>query len=478
MQMNAAATPAAAAATTGAMAPAPSPLLTAPLTGVLIKLATPAMVAMVGTALAAVAETVYIGRLGVAPLAGMALVFPIMMLQQMLSGGAMGSAVSGVVSRALGGGQVARAEAMAVHALGVALVGGLLTSALMLTLGRGLFWLLGGRGEPLAQAVAYAQVAFVGSVGVWLLNTLAALLRATGNMVVPSAVMTGVAIGQVLLAGMLGLGAGPVPRLGMPGVAAGQVIAYAVGAAVLWAYFAAGRGRLTLRLRGQRLQPDLLRELLRQGALACVSPLQTVATILILTHLVSRFGEQALAGYGIGTRLEFLLIPLAFSFGVASVPVIGMSVGSGRVERARRAAWTAATMAGVLLGLIGLVLAVWPHTWTQHFTSDPAVLDAADTYFHWAGPLYGLFGFGLSLYFSAIGAGKVGGPVLAGTLRLVMVAVGGALLVAFAAPVWTIFALIALAMAAYGIAGALAVWLTPWGAPAARPVDPLPRKTT
>jgi len=466
--MNAAAPSSAAPAPV--QAPAPSPLLTGPLNRVLLKLAAPAMIAMVGTALAAVAETAYIGRLGVAPLAGMALVFPIMMLQQMLSGGAMGSAVSGAVSRALGAGQQARAEALAVHALGIALIGGLITSALMLTLGRGLFWLLGGRDEPLAQAVAYAQVAFVGSVGVWLLNTLAALLRATGNMVVPSIALLAVAIGQVVLAGVLGLGAGPVPRLGMPGVAAGQVIASAAGVLLLGAYFAAGRSRLKLRLAEQRLQPALLRDLLRQGALACVSPLQTVATILILTALVSRFGPQALAGYGIGSRLEFLLIPLAFSFGVASVPVIGMAVGAGRVERARRAAWTAATMAGVLLGIVGAVLAIWPHTWTQHFTTDPVVLEAADTYFRWAGPFYGVFGFGLSLYFSAIGAGKVGGPVLAGTLRLVMVAVGGSVLVALAAPVWAIFALIAVAMAAYGLAAALAVWITPWGpAPAGAP---------
>jgi putative MATE family efflux protein len=417
----------------------------------------------VGIALAAVAETIYVGRLGVPALAGMALVFPIVMLQQMLSGGAMGSAVASSVSRALGAGQQARAEALALHALGVALVAGLLITLLMLTAGPALFALLGGRGLALAQASAYAQVAFAGSVGVWLLNTLSAVLRATGNMAVPSAVILGVAVLQVALAGVLGLGAGPVPRLGMPGVAAGQVVAYAVGALVLWGYLRHGRSGIRLRLAPARFQPELLRDLLKLGALACVSPLQTVATILILTHLVARFGSQALAGYGIGTRLEFLLVPLAFSFGVASVPVVGMSLGAGLVARARRAAWSAAAMAGGLLGSVGLVLALWPHTWTQHFTGDAAVLAAADTYFRWAGPCYALFGLGLSLYFSSIGAGRVGGAVLAGTLRLVLVAVGGAALVALQAPAWTIFALVALAMAAYGLATALAVWLTPWG---------------
>lgn len=430
-----------------------------------MRLAAPSMVGMVGTAVAAVAETLYVGRLGVASLAGMALVFPIVMLQQMMSGGAMGSAVSSTVSRALGAGQTAKAEALAVHALGVGVLAGLVVMALMLTQGHALFALLGGRDGALVQAVAYAQVAFVGSVSMWLVNTLAALLRATGNMAVPSAVLLSVAVMQVALAGWLGLGGGPMPRLGMAGVAAGQVLAYTAGAAVLWWYLASGRSRLRLKLRGTRWQPELLRELLKLGGMACISPLQTVATILILTHLVARFGAQALAGYGIGTRLEFLLIPLAFSFGVASVPVIGMALGAGQIERARRAAWTASGMAGLLLGSVGLLLAFFPHVWTHHFTQDDLVLAAADSYFHWAGPTYALFGAGLCLYFSSIGAGRVGGPVLAGTLRLVMVALGGLVLVAFDAPTWTIFALVALAMAAYGAASMLSVYLTPWGRP-------------
>jgi len=81
---------------------------------------------------------------------------------------------------------------------------------------------------------------------------------------------------------------------------------------------------------------------------------------------------------------------------------------------------------GLGMGTAGLVLAVVPDLWTDRFTKDPAVLAAADTYFHWAGPLYALYGAGLSLYSSAIAANRVGGQVLAGTLRLLLVAVAPA----------------------------------------------------
>ena len=444
-------------------APGPHPLLAAPVLPTLLRFALPNMGAMLATALAAVAETIYVGSFGVAALAGMALVFPVVMLQQMMSAGAMGGGVSSAVSRALGAGDVPRANALAVHALWIGVSAGLLTMLLVLAFGPALYAALGGSGEALAQAVAYSQVAFVGSIGVWVMNTLASVVRGAGNMKVPSATFLLVAVAQVLTGGAFGLGWGPLPRLGMPGVALGQVLACSAGAAFLFWYLHAGRARVTLAWRHTPLQGALLRDILRVGALACISPLQTVLIILILTRLVAGFGPHALAGYGIGTRLEFLLVPIAFAIGVASVPLVGMAIGAGQVARARRVAWVAAAMATGLLGVLGLIVFFAPDVWTGLFTPDPDVQAAAALYFRWAGPAYGLLGLGLCLYFSSLGAGKVGGPVLAGTLRLLLVAVGGWMLASAQAPAWTIFALVAAAMAVYGLATAVAVCMADWG---------------
>ncbi|MFA5916422.1 MAG: MATE family efflux transporter, partial [Burkholderiales bacterium] len=321
------------------------PLLTAPILPTLVRFALPNMGAMLATALAAIAETTYVGKLGVGSLAAMALVFPMVMLQMMLSGGAMGGGVSSAVSRALGAGDGARANALAVHGMWIGLSAGALYTALMLVLGPAMYAALGGHGEALAQAVAYSNVAFVGSIGVWLTNTFASVIRGAGIMRVPSATFFAVSVLQVLVGGALGLGWGSLPRLGMPGVAAGQVVAYALGAAFLYAYLRSRRSRVRLSVRATALRRELMRDILKVGALACISPLQTVLTILILTRLVAQFGTTALAGYGIGTRLEFLLIPIGFAIGVASVPLVGMAIGARKIARARRATWIAATFA-------------------------------------------------------------------------------------------------------------------------------------
>jgi Na+-driven multidrug efflux pump len=206
-----------------------------------------------------------------------------------------------------------------------------------------------------------------------------------------------------------------------------------------------------------------LMDILRLGAVACISPFQTVLTILILTRLVATFGTEALAGYGIGTRLEFLLVPIAFAVGVASVPLVGMAIGAGNIARARHAAWTAAALATAVLGVLGLMVTVAPDVWTSLYSNDAKVLASAGSYFSWAGPFYAFFGLGLSLYFSSLGAGKAVGPVIAGTLRLLVVVVGGWLLSDGQSPAWMIFALVGGGMAVYGLSTVLIIRFTPWG---------------
>jgi Na+-driven multidrug efflux pump len=320
----------------------------------------------------------------------------------------------------------------------------------------------------LEQAVRYSQVIFCGALPIWLCNTLISVLRGAGNMRVPSASILVACVVQIGLGAGLGLGLGPLPRLGMVGVALGQVIAYsAIMAFLLW-FLLAGPSPLRLSLRGGTLRHEMFNDILKVGALACLSPLQTVLVILIVTAMVARYGVQPLAGYGIGARLEFLLVPIAFGVGVAAVPMVGMAMGAGDVPRARRVAWIAGAVSAGLLGSIGLLVAVMPDTWAALFTSDPQVLASARQYLRWAGPAFAFFGLGMTLYFASQGAGKVLGPVLAASARLAFVAVVGAVLVAAKAPVWALFALVGTAMTLYGLVTAGAVYFTEWGA--ARPV--------
>ena len=439
-----------------------STLVTSPILPTLLRLALPNTVAMFGSTLVAVAETSYIGRLGTEPLAGIALVFPFAMLTQMMSAGAMGGGVSSAISRALGAGNRDRAATLALHAAMIGACAGLFFTVLMLTCGRQFYALLGGRGRVLERACDYSQVLFSGAVAIWLVNTLASVLRGTGDMRLPSMTLIAAALVQILVGGTLGLGLFGLPQFGMRGVAAGQLTAFVLAAIFLIWYLVSGRSRLRLNFAAFTFQRGMFIDILKVGAIACLSPMQSVLTILIFTRILAGFGTETLAGYGMGSRLEFLLTPIAFAFGVASVPMVGMAIGAGLVTRARQVAWTAAAVSGLTVGLVGLVVAIKPSLWVSLFTSDPGVTAAANTYFAWAGPAFVFFGIGACLYFASQGAAKVGGPVLAYSGRLLTVAVGGWWLATIDAPVWTLFALVGASMVVLGLGTAASVRFTRW----------------
>lgn len=436
-------------------------LLHGPILPTLLRLAVPNVFAMAAAATVGIGETLYVGLLGKTALAAMALVFPFIMLMQMFSAGAMGGGVSSAVSRALGAGQPERVRALAAHALCIGCAAGLAFTVLLWLAGPALYALLGGRGEVLEQARLYGWWVFAATPAIWLFNTLISLVRGSGDMRLPSAAILAVSLLQVCIGATLGLGLAGAPRLGMAGVALGQVLAYWLAAAVLWRHVR--RGPLRPDLRGVRLQWPLFQDILRVGALACLSPLLTVATVLVVTSLVAAHGNDALAGYGIGARLEFLLVPIAFGVGVAAVPMVGMAIGAGDAGRARRVAWTAGATSGLLLGGIGLLLAAAPELWTTWFSRDPGVLAQAGAYLRWAGGGFGFFGLGITLYFAAQGAGNVVAPVGASILRFACIAALGP--VASAAGPWGLFALVGVAMAVYGTATAVGVHLSTWRTP-------------
>ena len=451
--------------------PAKNALVDGPILRTLLSLAWPNVIALTAGTCVVIAETSYIGRLGVESLAAMALVFPCVMLTMTMSGGAMGGGVASAIARALGAGNVERASTLAAHALLIGVCFGLVFMLGMLIFGPKLLELLGGRGNVLSQAIGYTQIFFGGAVVPWLMNTMAGILRGTGNMKLPSALMLSSAVCQIILGGTLGLGLGPIPQFGMRGVAAGSLIAYMISISVMSWYLFSGRARVVPRIIGLRIRWAMFIDILKVGAIACFSPLQSVLTISIFTYMLAGFGTEILAGYGIGARLEFMLTSIAFAVGISTVPMVGMAIGAQRIARARRICWIAGAVAFIGVGALANVIAFVPDIWVNIFTDNASVRAASRTYLTTAAPMYAFLGLATTCYFSSQGAAKVIGPVLAQTARLLFIAVGGWWLSMHNAAASDYFKLTAASMVLLGLLSCLSVILTRWGPKH----DPLPK---
>jgi Na+-driven multidrug efflux pump len=338
---------------------------------------------------------------------------------------------------------------------------GLLTSALFLVFGRQIYAAMGGRGGSLDAAMAYSNVVFSGNIVLWVMNALASVIRGSGNMAFPSTVIcVGVAM-LIPLSPLLIFGVGPLPGLGIAGGGRAVVLTTALMAAILFGFVVSGNGIVRLRRAAPRWA--LFSDILRVGGVGTLSTLQTTLTVALTTGLVgAAAGPQGVAGYGTGSRLEYLLIPIVFGLGAPQVAMVGANIGAGRNARALRIAMIGGALSFAATEAVGVAAAIWPSAWLGLFGHDPQMLATGGAYLRCVGPAYGFFGLGLSLYFASQGAGKLFWPLLAGLLRLMIAVGGGWLILSATGSLSLVFATLGVALAVYGLVAALAIGSGAW----------------
>ena len=443
------------------MDPRTRALLEGPIVPTLLRLALPNVAVMVVQAAIGLIETYFVAKLGTDALAGMALVFPLLMVVQMISAGAMGGGILSSVARALGSNRGQDANILVWHAVAIAAGLGVLTTAAAFAGGPRLYALMGGRDGSLAAALTYSNLVFAAAIPLWLYNSLAAVIRGTGNMIVPAGVTVLGALVLIPLSPALIFGLGPLPRLGIAGGAAAVVAFYVVGSAIFAVYLWSGRGVLRPALRPPPLAWAPTREILRIGAISSLVSLTTNISIATATGLAGTFGPAAVAGYGTGARLEYLLVPLVFGLGAPLAAMVGTAIGAQRRDRALRVAWTGAAIATALTEAIGLAATAFPEAWVSLFGDDPTMTAVGVQYLHVVGPFYGFFGMGLALYFASQGAGRLGWPLLAALLR-VTIATGGGVIAVQTAGLFGLFLALGLALAVFGLVNAIAIASGAW----------------
>jgi len=436
-------------------------LLDASIVPLLLRLAWPNILVMLAQSSTGLIEMWFVAKLGTDALTGMALVMPVLILMQNMSLGAMGGGISSAVARALGAGRRDDADRHVLHALVINVTLGGVFAILGIAFGPMLYRLLGGEGASLDAALTYSTMVFIGMIPLWLFNGLTSVIRGTGNMLVPGVVTCLGAVLLIPLSPALIFGWGPFPALGVAGGGAALILYYLAGTIVLGWYVASGRNLARFRLVRVRWAP--IKEILRVGAVGAVNTVQINVTIGATMGLVAAHaGPTAVAGFGTGTRLEYLLPPLAFGIGAPLVALVGANIGAGQNARALKIAFIGSALAFVMTELVGLSAAIWPVAWLSLFGTDPELLRVGTTYLRIVGPCYGLFGIGIALYFSSQGAGRLAWPLVAGLLRMSIAIGGGALVLHFTNSLSALLAVYATGMVTYGLVIAVAVGSGRW----------------
>ena len=393
----------------------------------LIRMSAPNTIAFFIQSLVVLTEVWFISKLGTNSLAAVALAFPLLMITQTMSGGALGGAITSAIASSMGANDIDRVEKLIWHSVVISLGGALIFLILFLFFGNQLLFLLGGRGEILQESYAYCSVLFFGGALLWLSGSLSAVLRGMGNMRFPAILMVIASSFQVVLSGGFILGWFGFPKLGVPGAAVAVLITSAIMVTVILIKLQSNSVPASLKKEKFQLSKSLFDNIFEVAIPASVSPLLTVGTILVLTGLVGTFGTEALAGYGIGSRVEFLMIPLIFGIGTAMTSIVGANIGAKEIIRAEKVGIYGGSTAGIVSVFIGLTLALFPESWIQFFTNDPKAFEVTKQYIQLVGPFYIFQGVGLSLYFASQGANAMKWPTIATIIRFLVASIGGAI---------------------------------------------------
>lgn len=408
-----------------AIAPRTKMLLEAPILPTLLALSMPNVLNLLAFVGLITFDGLFVGRLGANSLAGVSLALPWIMLMQHTAASGMGGGVSSAIARALGAQRPELADALAAHAFAVAVVLAGIFSVGMLIGAPSLFHWMGGRGEVLAAALAYSNVAFGGAISVCMLNLLGNVIRGTGNMTLPAAVILGGVLMHVVLSPALIFGWGFFPALGTAGAGWGLVTSFGAGSLLLFAYLRSPRSLVKLTLRGVALKWELFAEILKVGVPGMLNVAISNLSIVALTGIATNLGTAAAVGYGMGARLEYILVPLAFGFGTAIVTMVGTNWGAQQIERAHRIAHLGGITVALACGSIGLVFALFPQLWMGLFSDDEEIIFLGSSYLRIVGPVYAFYGLGMALYFATQGMGNVLLTVAANGTRLLISACGG-----------------------------------------------------
>jgi len=374
-----------------------NPLISGSVPKLIRKIGLPVAIGVLFSNLYQLVDTFYAGLLSKEALAALALSFPLYFIIIGLASG-LGTGASALIGNALGAGEAEEAAHVAAQGITLTSLLSLFTASIGIAAAPSVFRILGAEGEAIQYNLSYIEPIFQATLFFNLVFMFHAVLSAQGetrpyrNLVILSFLLN-IVLDPWFIYGGFGL-----PAMGIAGVGIATALIHAIGA--LYLAVVAWRSHLFRSFRIAMLLPDLARMsgIMRQG----LPPALDLSTVSIggflVTYFVSRFGIDAVAAYGIASRLDGLIwIPLV-GLDVATLVLVAQSNGARRFDRMWQTFNTALRYGLVLMTVSGIIVFVFAYELIGFFSDEPAIIEIGVVYIRisalglWSKPL-GFIGF-------------------------------------------------------------------------------------
>ncbi len=369
-----------------------------------------------------VVDMIFVGRLGAAAIAAVALSGILMQITwTLLIGVSVGT--TAMVARYFGAGQPERAGMAAMQSLSLGVAASILLVLFVNLSGRQALALLGAEGEVLRLGLGYLRIVFDGSFTLILFFLSSAIMRGIGDALSPMLVMAASSAANITLDPLLIFGIWIFPRMGVRGAAMATVVAQGIGMCAGLAILSRGGTRIRLRFRSYRPDLGLIRRMLSLSIPGTIQGAVRSVGSLMLMRVVAGFGVAVVAAYGIGLRLDLIVMMPGWALGAAAATLVGQNLGAGKPERAARGAWIAAGLYAAILAVAGALFLSFSRGAIGLFNHSPAIVEHGAAYLRVRVATYLFLAVALVMASALNGAGDTVFPaiVLAATLVAVQI---------------------------------------------------------
>lgn len=372
-----------------------------------------------------IVDAIYVGRISVEAIAAVSLAFPIMFFIFAVAGG-IGIGATSLISRLIGAKQIEKADNVAEHALLAGLVLGIIFTALGLIFGKGLLVLMGA--DSLVElSLSYLNVIFIGTVFM--------MLFVIGNNIFRGEGDTKTSMMLIVIATIINIILDPIfifwLNLGVKGAAIATVISNIIGAIAVMVVFMIGRSSIKIRPKSFRFDFGIIKNILKIGIPSSLSQISMSVSLFVMMRIVSSFGAYAIAAFGIIFRLDSIAILPALGLMMALIPIVGQNVGAKKLDRAERTAYKTAIIAAIFTGSVGLIFFLFPTMFISIFNTNPEVIRYGVMYLRIVPLVYAFIGIGISINGAFLGAGDPIPALVLTLLRVIIIVIPAALLLAF-----------------------------------------------
>ena len=451
-------------------------LIQLPFAKIFFKLAIPNLYSTLIAAVTVIFDLWYVGQIGVSELAGVAYIFPIYMLTSMLSNGAFGGAISGAIARSFGSGNIFQAECVFRSAILIAFLGSIIMMLIFFSLSGTFFTYFEINKEVTFSALSYGNILIGGIFLIWLFNIIISVTRGSGNTLIPAFGWSIVLLfhifvasmnfdfkdGTLILAENVRLFNGIITFSALQWSVISLLSGYFIGIVFALCFYAFGKHSFTFNIK------DIFRingiiKLFKSGSLASCQSIMTISLALFCTTVISTFGTNWTAGFGIAIRLELLLIPIIFGIGGALIAIVGANVGAKKFSRAISMTWKGTFFSVFIVGFIGLFFSIYPDFWSSFFTENSEIKETSKLYLKVVAPFYAFFALGLGLYFTCQAFNTLLWPVIGTFIRMLFVILVTMLLFYYnVGSPHSIFVTMSIGLIIYGMFISLSLQFGPW----------------